>query len=505
MRGGRPGRRRAARRGGRLVSSARFTRGTPGPLALRGGRAVPLRPRATPSCYDGTRRDGRRSTTHHRASRRSRPQRRARAAAVAAAATTAARPRSAGTPLIARRAAMRLACGAVARRRRAAPPRPQREFAHGGNGPVDHRYHARPAISADGRASRSTCPAPGSSRGDNNGARDVFVRDAAARPHAARERRARRRRGQRDEPCGGDQRRRADRRVRVLGLGPRRGRRRRRARRLRPRPARRHDRLVAPGRSPALSADGRVSPTSSAGGVDVADLGSGAIRRVAAHAYRPSLSADGRFVAYESRAAHSARDTNRDWDVFRARARDGRNRAAQRRRRRRAAAAAQSLAAVLSADGSVAAFQSDAPLVRRRPQRPARCLRPRRRRPPDDARQREPLRAAGQRLQPLPVDQRRRQARRVRLPCDGSRARRAARPRPGLPARRSRPPHAPAERDPAGRASARTSFSPALAARAAIVAFPSFAYDLGPRDANQRVDIYLRKRRDALHAAPQPP
>ena len=45
---------------------------------------------------------------------------------------------------------------------------------------------------------------------------------------------------------------------------------------------------------------------------------------------------------------------------------------------------------------------------------------------------------------------------------------------------------------PAGGASARTSFSPALAARAAIVAFPSFAYDLGPRDANQRVDIYLR-------------
>jgi hypothetical protein len=45
---------------------------------------------------------------------------------------------------------------------------------------------------------------------------------------------------------------------------------------------------------------------------------------------------------------------------------------------------------------------------------------------------------------------------------------------------------------PAGRASSRTSFSPALAARAAVAAFASFAYDLGPRDANQRVDIYRR-------------
>jgi Tol biopolymer transport system component len=44
----------------------------------------------------------------------------------------------------------------------------------------------------------------------------------------------------------------------------------------------------------------------------------------------------------------------------------------------------------------------------------------------------------------------------------------------------------------AGRPSSRTSFSPAIAANVATVAFPSFAYDLGPRDTNRRVDVYRR-------------
>lgn len=35
-------------------------------------------------------------------------------------------------------------------------------------------------------------------------------------------------------------------------------------------------------------------------------------------------------------------------------------------------------------------------------------------------------------------------------------------------------------------------FSPALAANAAVAAFPSFAYDLGPADRNRRVDVYRR-------------
>jgi Tol biopolymer transport system component len=38
---------------------------------------------------------------------------------------------------------------------------------------------------------------------------------------------------------------------------------------------------------------------------------------------------------------------------------------------------------------------------------------------------------------------------------------------------------------PGGRPSSRTSFSAALSARAAIVAYPSLAYDLGPRDTDR--------------------
>jgi len=49
-----------------------------------------------------------------------------------------------------------------------------------------------------------------------------------------------------------------------------------------------------------------------------------------------------------------------------------------------------------------------------------------------------------------------------------------------------------AELTAAGRPSSRTSFSPALAAQAAVAAVPSFAYDLGPTDRNRRVDVYRR-------------
>ena len=50
-----------------------------------------------------------------------------------------------------------------------------------------------------------------------------------------------------------------------------------------------------------------------------------------------------------------------------------------------------------------------------------------------------------------------------------------------------------ASRRPDGRPSARTSFSPALAGRGHVVAFPAFAYDLGPLDLNHRVDTYVRE------------
>jgi Tol biopolymer transport system component len=400
-------------------------------------------------------------------------------------AVTLARPRSSGTTA-AVRAARELA-------RAAAPScasRPQRKFAHGGNGPVDHRFHARPAISADGREVAFDLPAAGLVAGDRNGARDVFVRDAArgrtrlvsvargggvgnatsraaaisadgrvvAFESSASDLVARDGDGVRDVF------------VRDLRAGT--------------------TRLVAPGRSPALSGDGRLAAYEGAGGVEVADLRSGTITHVAPGAYRPALSSDGRFVAYESRTGGEG-DANHDWDVFRVELATGQrvllSAGADGRSQR-----GQSLAAVLSADGSRAAFQSDAPLV------------------------------AGDRTGLRDVYVRDVEARRTILVS----ANRCGRPANGY----NRYPSISADgrrvafdshatdlvagaprgrgqvylRDvasrrtrllsvtPAGRASARTSFSPALAAGAAIAAFPSFAYDLGPRDANQRVDIYLR-------------
>jgi Tol biopolymer transport system component len=368
--------------------------------------------------------------------------------------------------------------------------RPQRKFAHGGNGPVDHRFHARPAISADGRRVAFDLPAAGLVAGDRNGARDVFVRDtvrgrtrlvsvargggvgnATSRAAAiSADGRVVAFESSASDLVAGDDDGVRDVFVRNVRAGT--------------------TRLVAPGRSPALSGDGHLVAYETAGGVDVADLRTGAIRRLAAGGYRPSLSADGRFAAYESRTG-SSRDANRNWDVFRSELATGTTvllSAASDGRSRRG----QSLAAVLSADGMKAAFQSDAPLV------------------------------AGDRTGLRDVYLRDVKARRTilvsanrcggpangynRYPSISADGRRVAfdshatdlvagAPRGrgqvylrDVGARRTRL----LSVTPAGRASARTSFSPALAARAATAAFPSFAYDLGPSDANGRVDIYLR-------------
>jgi Tol biopolymer transport system component len=368
--------------------------------------------------------------------------------------------------------------------------RPQRKFAHGGNGPVDHRFHARPAISADGRTVAFDLPVAGLVAVDRNGARDVFVRDtlhgrtrlvsvasdggvgnATSRAAAiSADGRVVAFESSASDLVAGDVDGVRDVFVRDMRAGT--------------------TRLVAPGRSPALSDDGHLVAYEGTGGLDVADLRSGAIRRLAAGAYRPSLSANGRFVAYESRAG-SARDHNHNWDVYRTELATGRRVLLSPGPGGRSVRG-QSLAAVLSADGGRAAFQSDAPLV------------------------------AGDRTGLRDVFVREVKARRTVLVS----ANRCGRPANGY----NRYPSISADgrrvafdshatdlvagaprgrgqvylRDvagrrtrllsttPAGRASSRTSFSPALAAGAAIAAFPSFAYDLGPHDANQRVDIYER-------------
>jgi Tol biopolymer transport system component len=379
-----------------------------------------------------------------------------------------------------------LASGAAA----SCTSRPQRKFAHGGNGPVDHRFHARPAISADGRQVAFDLPAAGLVAGDRNGARDVFVRDTArgrtrlvsvargggvgnATSRAAAisaDGRVVAFESSASDLVAGDDDGLRDVFVRDMRAGT--------------------TRLVAPGRSPALSGDARLVAFEGAGGVEVADLQSGSIRRVAAGAYRPALSADGRFAAYESRAG-GAGDANRNWDVLRIDLATGHKvllSAASDGHSRRG----QSLAAVLSADGKVAAFQSDAPLVAgdRSGLRDvfARDVEARRTvlvsanscgRPANGYNRYPSISADGRRVA---FD-----SHATDLVAGAPRGRGQVYLR-DVAHRRTRLLSA----TPAGRASARTSFSPALAARAAIAAFPSFAYDLGPRDANGRVDIYLR-------------
>jgi hypothetical protein len=392
-----------------------------------------------------------------------------------------------------------VAAAASPSRRAGGPPRctsrPQRRFAHSGRGPVDHRFHARPAISADGRIVAYDLPAPGLVADDRNSARDVFLRDAVAgRTQLVSVARG----GTTGNATSRAAAISADGRVVAFESSAtdlataddpvdavRDGVRGVFVRDLRAGTTRR----VAAGRSPALSGDGRIVAYERAGGVDVADLRSATTRRIAA-AYRPALSADGRFVAFETRRALVRRCQSR-LGRLPARARDRCDGPTERRTRwaqpprhePRGRPERRRVRGGVSVRRAARA---------RRPHRPARRARPRRRHPAHAARERQPLRAADERLQPLPVDQRRRASRRVRLARDGSRRRRAARTRPGLPARPRRTPHAPGERH---------------ARRSRIVAHELQPSGRGaherrgvrvvrlrprPRDTNRRVDIYRR-------------
>jgi Tol biopolymer transport system component len=386
-----------------------------------------------------------------------------------------------------------VAAAAVAVRRAATrcASRPQRRFAHSGRGPVDHRFHARPAISADGRIVAYDLPAPGLVANDRNGARDVFVRDAVA---GSTQLASVARGGGTGNATSRAAAISADGRVVAfessatdLTTADRDGVRDVFVRDLRAGTTRR----VAPGRSPALSGDGHLVAFERAGGVDVADMLSATTRRIAASAYRPALSADGRFVAFETRRALTDRDANRDWDVYRRELATGATVLLSAGAGGRSGRGT-SLAAVLSADGSVAAFQSDAPLVRgdRTGLRDVlvrdvgagrtvlasanRCGRP------ANGYSRYPsISADGRRVA---FD-----SHATDLVAGAPRGRGQVYLR-DLGARRTRL----LSVTPAGRSSSRTSFSPVIAGRARAVAFASFAYDLGPRDTNRRVDVYRR-------------
>jgi Tol biopolymer transport system component len=367
---------------------------------------------------------------------------------------------------------------------------PQRPFAHGGRGPVDHRFHARPAISADGRRVAFDLPAAGLVPRDHNHARDVFVRDVATgrtRLVSVALRGSVGNGTSRAAAMSADGRFVAfESSASDLVVGDEDGLRDVFVRDLRNGTTR----LVGPGRSPTLSGDGRLVAYESTGDIDVADLRSGAIRRVADAGYRPSLSADGRYVAFESRVDRG-RDANRNWDVYRVALTTGATELLSAGPDGRSGRG-QSLAAVLSADGDVAAFQSDAPLARgdRSGLRDVYVR---------DVRRRRTILVSANRCG-RPADG---YSRYPSIAADGRRVAfdsHATDLVPGAPRGRGQVylHDLPTGRTrvlsttPTGRASERTSFSPALAASAAVVAFPSFAYDLGPRDTNRRVDVYVR-------------
>ncbi len=371
---------------------------------------------------------------------------------------------------------------------------PGKAYAHGGNGPVDHRFHVRPALSADGRFVAFDSPGrlvPA----DRDDARDVYRRDL--RTGAIRLVSAGTGAGKARAPALS-----ADGSVVAFeadapGLDPR-------------DTDRVRDVLVAdlrtgairragpgPARTPALSADGTVvayERTGAAPAIVVRRVADGALLRELPEGYRPALAGDGASVAYETRRPVGPRDRNGDWDVALAPVRDagaprlvsvGRDGAAPR---------GASLAASVSRDGGRVAFQSTAAgLVAGdrnglrdvfvRDLAAGRTVRVSTDRCGGDADgySRYPALSADGRT--VAFDS---HASDLARGTTGGRghvyvARVAARARPRL-----------VDTRPGGGPSSRTAFSPALSADGTVVAFPTFAYDLGPRDVNHRVDVYVR-------------
>lgn len=359
----------------------------------------------------------------------------------------------------------------------------QKAYAHGGAGPVDHRYHARPAISADGGTVAFEALAAG----------QVVVRDVAGGSSTVASARA--------DGTPGNARSRApamsgDGRVVAFeslatnlaasaagrAVFVRRGGQLRR---------------VGPGRTPALSGDGSVLAYEAGREIRVVDLRTGASEHAVTRGYRPALNADGRFLAFETQRddlAGGSRDRNRDWDVVRLDLRTGR-RVLVSAGPAGATRHGASLAPSLSADGSRVAFQSEARLTPRdrlglrdvfvrdvargtiTMVSVTRCGRP------GNGYSRYPSISADGRV--VAFD-----SHAADLVSSAPRGRGQVYVR-DLAARRT----VAASRRPDGRPSARTSFSPALAARGLVVAFPAFSYDLGPLDLNHRVDTYVRALR----------
>jgi Tol biopolymer transport system component len=389
--------------------------------------------------------------------------------------------------------------------------RPTLVYAHGHEGPVSHRYDARPAVAVGGAVAFDTPLALVAA--DGGADRDVYVRRGrrlvvASRPAVGSV-------TSRAPAIGADGRRVAfesDDATLVAGD-------RNRARDVFVADDDGAPRLVSAAaggasgngrsRAPSLSADGRwlafesrstdlTAGTPPRQGIYLADLtdpSRPAIRLLIAAAYRPALSADGSTLVFETLRALSPRDRNRTWDVYALSVRTSGGSAGPQlvsATPRGAGARGRSLAGVPSANGRYVAFMSsaadvlpgDAGGVRdvfRRDLRTGRTVLVSRDRCGGFAN-------GYSRYPSISADGR-------RVAFDSHAEDIVARPSHGegeiyvrdVPRHRT----ILVSRRPDGRPGTRTSFSPVISADGRRVAFPSFSADLTAKDTNKKVDQHL--------------
>lgn len=379
--------------------------------------------------------------------------------------------------------------------------RPTLIYAHGHEGPVSHRYDARPAVSAGGGAIAFDTPLR-LSTADDDASSDVYVRSARGLQlishgsHAARAPSMSADGGriafESDELGARDSNSARDVFISDRGGAP-------------VLISTAPDGAAANGRSraPSLSADGRFVAFESAAsnlvagappeGIYIRDLLTGTVWLAIADAYRPALSADGNTLVFETARAISARDRNATFDVYAAPVGGGTPVLASATPAG-AAGDGRSVAGVVSADGRYVAFMSAATdLVRgdrlglrdvfRRDLRSSRTVL--------ISRDRCGGFANGYSRYPsISADGR-------RVAFDSHAGDIVATPTRGegevyvrdVAAGRTRLQSV----RPDGTASRRTAFSPAISSDGEVVAFPSFGYDLVAPDVNHRVDQFARR------------
>jgi len=389
--------------------------------------------------------------------------------------------------------------------------KPTLRYAHGHAGPVSHRYDARPAVSQDGRDIAFDTPLA-LDAADHDRSTDVYLRTAGGLRLVSRTASGRAAGANSRAPAiSGDGRRVAfesdagaivpgdSNHARDVFVAEDAG---------RPRimsVTARGTAGNARSRAPSLSGDGRLLafesratdlvPGAPKEGIYLASAAATPtrIRLAVADAYRPALSADGSTLVFESEHAYSPRDDNRDVDVYALTVASGEITLVSASPRGHAGDG-RSLAGVASADGSYVAFMSaagnlvhgDRDGVRdvfRRSIRTRRTVVVSRDRCGGFANgySRYPSISADGRF--VAFDSHAGDL--IAQPTRGEGEvylRDVARGRTRILSTR-----------PDGHPSTRTAFSPAISADGALVAFPSFAFDLVAGDHNHRVDQFARR------------